>query len=45
MNHIKRLQKYLELVTNNIQSTTGPLQEFWQREAKKTSAKIASLQK
>lgn len=43
MNTIKRLNKYLELVEQALKSSTGPLNEFWQREKKKTSAKIARL--
>lgn len=45
MNKIKALKKYLETVRHNVQSTVGPIQEFWAREVKRTSAKIESLTK
>lgn len=38
-----RLQKYLELVKNNISGSSGELQEFWKREEKKTSLRIGKL--
>ncbi len=43
MNKIKRLTTYLEVVRNNVQSSTGELKEFWLREIRKTEVKIAGL--
>ncbi len=43
MKDIKRLNKYVELVQTNIQGSTGPLKEFWERELRKTNAKIAKI--
>lgn len=43
MKTLERLKKYLELVKQNSNDTTGELKAFWEREIKKTSAKIARL--
>lgn len=43
MNTIKRLKLYLELVKLNVSGTTGELKAFWEREVRKTSAKIERL--
>ncbi len=43
MDRLKRLNTYLETVKNNINNATGELKLFWQREEKKTAAKIKSL--
>ncbi len=40
-NEVLRLKRYQEQVTNNLNSAQGELKEFWQRELKKTTAKIA----
>ncbi len=42
MKDVKRLTRYLELVTKNIKESTGELKEFWLREFKKTNAKLGS---
>lgn len=44
-NEVRRLQIYLDKVNNSLNTATGALKEFWQREAKKTSAKIQGLAK
>jgi len=43
MKDIKRLKIYLELVNKNIAASTGEVKEFWKRELRKTSNKIATL--
>ncbi len=40
---ITALKKYLEAVRRSVLTNTGASKEFWQREDKKTSAKIESL--
>ncbi len=39
----KRLIKYLELVRNNLENSSGELNEFWKREERKTVLKISNL--
>lgn len=40
---VLRLQKYLESIQANTKGTAGELKAFWDREHRKTSAKIGKL--
>jgi hypothetical protein len=43
MTELIRLNKYLDVVRNNLKTATGSLKEFWEREEKRTLSKIGKL--
>lgn len=45
MSKIKALQDYVDKVKNSLSTSTGPKKEFWERELRKTNAKIQELSK
>ena len=45
MDKVKRLTTYLDKVQANLKDSSGALKEFWEREFRKTNAKIQALSK